>query len=164
MRIRGRYVKSDAIFAAYQPARWLVLRGVISHPASHYPLPRNIPHGNHYPSHPGATGGGRCRPCRGRRGSARRLDPACSLRSGRTRPGRPAQQAGKGLSQARYPGALPAADRGQPVRGGCGRLHGCPEKAAGLLNITALCATHFQGDVSFLSKCYTQPIVENSCA
>ena len=43
MRIRGRYVKSDALFAACHPARWLVLRGVISHPASHYPLPRNLP-------------------------------------------------------------------------------------------------------------------------
>ena len=50
MRIRGRYVKSDALFAAYQPARWLVLRGVISHPAPHYPLSRNLPHGNH--THP----------------------------------------------------------------------------------------------------------------
>ena len=140
MRIRGCYVKSDALFAAYQPARWLVLRGVISHPASHYPLPRNLPHGNHYPSHPGATGGGRCRPSRGRRGSARRLDPACSLRSGRTRPGRPAQQAGKGLSQARYPGALSAADRGESLRSGCCRLHRRPETVAGRLNIKALCA------------------------
>ena len=43
MRIRGRYVKSDALFAAGHPARWLVLRGVISHPAPHYPLSRNIP-------------------------------------------------------------------------------------------------------------------------
>ncbi len=42
MRIRGRYVKSDALFAACHPARWLVLQGVISHPASHSPLPRDL--------------------------------------------------------------------------------------------------------------------------
>ena len=43
MRIRGRYVKSDALFAACHPARWLVLQGVISHPAPHSPLPRDLP-------------------------------------------------------------------------------------------------------------------------
>ncbi len=138
LRIRGRYVKSDALFAAYQPARWLVLRGVISHPAPHYPLSWNLPHGNHYPSHPGTTGGGWCRPCRGRRWPTWRLDAAGALRSSRTCPGRPAQQAGKGFSQARYPGALPAADRGQPVRGGCLWLHGCPETDKELLNITGV--------------------------
>lgn len=124
-RIRGRYVKSDAIFAACHPARWLVLRGVISHPAPHYPLPRNLPYGNHHSSYPGATGGRRCRPCRGRRRTTWRLDAAGALWSGRTRLGRPAQQAAQGLSQARYPGALLATERGQPFRGGCSRLHGC---------------------------------------
>lgn len=43
MRIRGRYVKSDALFAACHPARWLVLQCVIFHPASHSPSPRDLP-------------------------------------------------------------------------------------------------------------------------
>ena len=43
MRIRGAYGKSKPLFAAYQPARWLVLQGVISHSAPHYPLCRSIP-------------------------------------------------------------------------------------------------------------------------
>ncbi|WP_270698544.1 hypothetical protein, partial [Aeromonas sp. QDB05] len=42
-RIRGAYGKSKPLFAAYQPARWLVLQGVISHSAPHYPLCRSIP-------------------------------------------------------------------------------------------------------------------------
>ena len=42
LRIRGRYVKSDALFAACHSARWLVLRGVISHCALHHPLLRNL--------------------------------------------------------------------------------------------------------------------------
>ena len=143
MRIRGRYVKSDALFAAGHPARWLVLRGVISHPAPHYPLSRNLPHGNHYPSHPGTTGGGRCRSCRGRRRTTWRLDAAGALRSSRTCPGRPAQQAAQSFSQARYPGSLPAADRGLPVRGGCHGLHGCPETDQELLNIKGVMRTTF---------------------
>ena len=43
VRIRGRYVKSNALFAACHPARKLVLHGVISHPAPHNPLCRIIP-------------------------------------------------------------------------------------------------------------------------
>ncbi|MGL5452803.1 MAG: hypothetical protein ACRDBT_10520, partial [Aeromonas sp.] len=42
-RIRGRYVKSDAPFAARQPAKCLVLQLVISHSALHHPLPRYLP-------------------------------------------------------------------------------------------------------------------------
>ncbi len=141
MRIRGRYVKSDALFAACNTARWLVLRGVITHPAPHYLLPRNLAHGNHYPSHPGTTGGGRCRSCCGRSRTTWWLDAAGALRSGRTRLGRPAQQAGKGFSQDRYPGALPAADRRQPLRGGCCRLHRCPETVARRLNIKGVMRT-----------------------
>lgn len=43
MRIRGRYVKSDALFSACHPARQLVLRDMTSHSALHYHLPRNHP-------------------------------------------------------------------------------------------------------------------------
>jgi len=43
LRIRGCYVKLDALFAACHPARWLVLQGVISHCAPHNPLCRSIP-------------------------------------------------------------------------------------------------------------------------
>lgn len=93
------------------------------------------PHGNHYPSHPGTTGGGRCCSCRDRSWPTWRLDAAGALRSSRTCPGRPAQQAAQSFSQARYPGSLPAADRGLPVRGGCHGLHGCPETDQELLNI-----------------------------
>ncbi len=143
MRIRGRYVKSDALFAACHPAKWLVLRGVIHHSAPHCRLPRNLPNGNYYPSHPGTTGGGRCRPCRGRSRTTWRLDAAGALRSSRTCPGRPAQQAAQSLSQARYPGALPAADRRVPLRGRCFRFHGRLEKTAGILNIKDAMRTSF---------------------
>ncbi len=92
---------------------------------------------------PGTTGGGRCRSCRGRRRPTWRLDAAGALRSGRTCPGRPAQQTTQSFSQARYPGALPAADRGLPVRGGCHWLHGCPETDQELLNIKGVMRTGF---------------------
>ncbi len=43
MRISGADGKSKPLFAAYHPAKHLVLRCVISHSAPHHPLPRAPP-------------------------------------------------------------------------------------------------------------------------
>lgn len=81
------------------------------------------PYGHHYPSHPGATGCSGRRARRGRARTTRRLVAVGALRPGRTGAGRPAQQAGQGVSQTRYLAGLPGRDRGAPLRGGCGQLH-----------------------------------------
>ena len=72
----------------------------------------------------------------------------------------------KSFSQARYLGALPAADRGQPVRGGFCWLHGCPETDQNILNIkgvmrirTELCCLKNRGDFGGVGEGLIEKII-----